>query len=47
MYSEVYYIMINLIKSIALLFGLQFSKFLGAACSIVEQDIGQLVDRDA
>lgn len=42
-----YYIMINLIKSIALLTGLQGSKFLGAASCIVKKNVSQLIDRNA
>lgn len=39
--------MINLIKSIALLTGLEGGEFLRAAGGVVEQDIGQLVDGHA
>ncbi len=39
--------MINLIKSIALLTGLECGEFLRAAGSIVEQDIGQFTNRHA
>lgn len=39
--------MINLIKSIALLTGLEGGEFLGAAGGVVEQDVGQLVDGHA
>ncbi len=39
--------MINLIKSIALLTGLEGGEFFGAAGGVVEQDVSELVDGDA
>lgn len=44
---EGYYIMINLIKSIALLTGLEGCEFLGAAGSVVQQDVSELIDGHA
>jgi hypothetical protein len=41
------YIIINSIKSIALLGGLEGCELLGAAGSVVEKDVGELVDWDA
>jgi hypothetical protein len=41
------YIMINLIKSIALLALLEGGELLGAAGSVVKQNVGELIDRHA
>lgn len=44
MIGKLLYIIINLIKSIALLAGLEGCKLLRAAGSVVKKDIGELVD---